>query len=115
VEALEDILGTLGDRPLVVAREMTKLHEEFVRGSVQDAIRRFREGAAPLGECTLVIGGAMETPAWSDGEIRRALKEKKDEGVSASRAADEVAAISGVSRKNLYRIIHEKGIGPGAK
>lgn len=53
--SLADILDILGDRPLAVCRELTKLHEEILRGQVGQAIEHFQE---PRGEFTLVIGGA---------------------------------------------------------
>ncbi|MCP9807956.1 16S rRNA (cytidine(1402)-2'-O)-methyltransferase, partial [Cyanobium sp. HWJ4-Hawea] len=56
VDLLEDLLAVLGDRPLQVARELTKKHEEQVGPSVAVALAHFR-AKAPLGECTLVLGG----------------------------------------------------------
>lgn len=55
VFSLQDILEILGDRPICVAREMTKIHEEFFRGKVSQAIARF-ENSRVKGEITLVIG-----------------------------------------------------------
>jgi 16S rRNA (cytidine1402-2'-O)-methyltransferase len=64
LEDLEDILG--GVRPMAIAREMTKVHEQIARGTVA-ALRRQFEAAEPRGELTLVIGGA-HAPAQSEVE-----------------------------------------------
>ena len=57
--ALADLLEILGDRPAAAARELTKKHEEIVRGSLQDLLNRFQE-QEPRGEFTLVVAGAPE-------------------------------------------------------
>ena len=56
---LADVLETLGDRDLVVARELTKIHEEIYRGSVSLAIEKFT-AVAPRGEFTIVVRGARD-------------------------------------------------------
>jgi len=101
--ALADILDTLGDRPLAVARELTKLHEEIWRGTVSRAIARFTEGA-PRGEFTLVVGGAAEPEGWTEAQVRAALAERLAAGSSTRDAAAEVAARSGWSKRGTYRI-----------
>jgi len=58
VASLEDILEVLGDRRIAVCRELTKMHEEVFRGTVREAMARFRE---PKGEFTLVIAGKPES------------------------------------------------------
>ncbi|HEY8021240.1 MAG TPA: 16S rRNA (cytidine(1402)-2'-O)-methyltransferase [Thermoanaerobaculia bacterium] len=58
--SLADALAELGDRPAAVARELTKLHEEILRGPLSELLARFTERPAIKGELTLVIGGAVE-------------------------------------------------------
>ena len=77
VESLADILAVLGDRDLAVARELTKLHEEFVRGTARKALEHFR-AHPPLGEITLVIGGAAESERWTEAQVRSALDAGKE-------------------------------------
>lgn len=106
VEALEDILAVLGDRQLVVARELTKIHEEFVRGTAQEALSHFR-AVPPLGEITLVISGVREESPWSEAEIRTALKKRIGDGLSAKQAAAEVAKSCGRPKREIYQWIHQ--------
>ncbi|MBN2085447.1 MAG: 16S rRNA (cytidine(1402)-2'-O)-methyltransferase [Anaerolineales bacterium] len=105
VESLEDILATLGDRPLAVGRELTKLHEEFVRGSVNSAVKHFHNHP-PLGEITLVIGGAADDEKWSEEQVFSALKREAKRGRPASELAEEIAAESGWNKRDVYKLIH---------
>jgi 16S rRNA (cytidine1402-2'-O)-methyltransferase len=105
VESLADILAVLGDRPLAVAREITKLHEEFIRGTVQDAQERFRTNP-PLGEITLVLGGAQETEKWAEAQVRSALQRIAKRGLPAAQMAEEIAAQSGWNKRDVYKLLH---------
>ncbi len=99
--ALKDILEILGDRRVAVCRELTKLHEEVFRGRLSGAIEHF---TAPRGEFTLVIEGHSkpEKPPLTV-EIKKRLGEMKRAGVGAREAVAELAAETGLSRKELYQ------------
>jgi 16S rRNA (cytidine1402-2'-O)-methyltransferase len=105
---LVDLQAILGDgRRLTVARELTKVHEEIVRGTVADALARF--GAEPArGEITLVIGGAEDAPRWDEGRVRTALAEQVSGGATPSAAARRVAQESGWPRRAVYALALEK-------
>jgi 16S rRNA (cytidine1402-2'-O)-methyltransferase len=105
MESLEDIFAVLGDRKLAVAREMTKLHEEFVRGRVDDARKYFR-AHPPLGEITLVIGGAEESEKWSEAQVLSALKREAKHNRPASELAEAIATQSGWNKRDVYKLIH---------
>jgi 16S rRNA (cytidine1402-2'-O)-methyltransferase len=79
---LRDALDILGDRPAAVARELTKVHEEFLRGRVTDLVRAFEE-KEPRGEITVIIGPPEET----------ALAESAPAGAQARTLAERVAEI----------------------
>jgi 16S rRNA (cytidine1402-2'-O)-methyltransferase len=79
---LRDALDILGDRHAAVARELTKIHEEFLRGRVTDLIRAFEE-KEPRGEITLIIGPPEET----------ALAESAPAGAQTCTLAERVAEI----------------------
>lgn len=97
-----DVLGT--QRPVCVAREISKLFEEFYRAGAADAAARYAD-EAPKGEVTLVIGGATDTPtAWDEGQVRAALQRRLDEGEKLSRAAKQVAQESGWNKRDVYAL-----------
>jgi 16S rRNA (cytidine1402-2'-O)-methyltransferase len=94
---LETALG--GDRRVVVCRELTKLHEEVVRGTATELARRFADGAR--GEISIVVDGAA--PATSDlpTGVARVLA-LVDGGLRLKEAAAEVAEQTGLSKRDLY-------------
>ncbi|MQT13222.1 16S rRNA (cytidine(1402)-2'-O)-methyltransferase [Segnochrobactrum spirostomi] len=100
-DCLADMVATLGaERPAAVARELTKLHETIVRGTLGSLAETFA-GDPPRGEIVVVIGppGADETaPADVDGLLRAALAR-----MPASAAAADVARLTGEDRRTLYR------------
>jgi 16S rRNA (cytidine1402-2'-O)-methyltransferase len=107
LELLEDLLELLGDRPLRVARELTKRHEEQVGPTVSAALAHFRQ-IAPMGECTLVLGGAPEPPAavWEEGSLRLQLEQLIAAGHSRKDAARVLAESTGHNRRALYALLH---------
>ncbi len=108
-ESLADLESILGpQRPIAVCREMTKLHEEIVRGTVTEVRRQF-DARPPRGEITLVIGGAAPSGRWGEADVRAALAEKRAAGLSRSVAARQVAAVSGWERRQVYRLAGEAG------
>ncbi len=100
---LGELVGLVGpDRRAVVARELTKLHEEFVRGTVAELADRFAE--PPKGEIVLVLEGAPPPAEVDDDRIRVVLAEARAGGASSRDAADEAARRLGVSRRRAYRL-----------
>mgnify|MGYP001825818784 CR=1 FL=1 len=102
VALLEDLLRVLGDRPLQVARELTKRHEEQVGPTVAAVLEHFRQ-MPPRGECTLVLGGAAvpDEPCWDEGALRVELEALQGEGHSPSEAARLLAQRTGLRRREL--------------
>ncbi|MDR1853225.1 MAG: 16S rRNA (cytidine(1402)-2'-O)-methyltransferase [Propionibacteriaceae bacterium] len=95
--AMRDSFGAL--RPASVSRELTKLHEETKRGTLEEVAAWAAEGAR--GEYTIVVGGARATeadPAAAVAEVRELVTQ----GVPHSQAAAQVAQATGLSRKKLY-------------
>ncbi|MCP9827754.1 16S rRNA (cytidine(1402)-2'-O)-methyltransferase [Synechococcus sp. L2F] len=110
IALLEDLLELLGDRPLRVARELTKRHEQQVGPTVAAALEHFRR-VPPLGECTLVLGGAPPAaqPAWNEAALRVELESLLVDGLSKREAARTLAERTGHSRRDLYALLHRDG------
>ena len=106
LSALQDLQSVLGDRSIAVARELTKLHEEILRGSLSQALAHFSAQPA-RGEITLVIEGNKAQVAWSEEQVRSSLEKLLSEGYSATHSAAEVADRSGWPRRTLYRMVME--------
>jgi 16S rRNA (cytidine1402-2'-O)-methyltransferase len=99
---LAAIHEVLGDRPVAVARELTKLYEEVQRGPVSEVLAHYREHP-PKGEITLVLGGAVEADQpWDEGQVRAALQDRLAAGEARSAAARAVAEESGWQRRDVY-------------
>jgi 16S rRNA (cytidine1402-2'-O)-methyltransferase len=103
VATLTEIERTLGERPVVVARELTKLHEEVLRGKPAELLHHFAE-RTPKGEITLVIGGEQGKECWDDEKVTAAIAERMASGESPVVAAKALAKLSGRSRREIYRL-----------
>jgi 16S rRNA (cytidine1402-2'-O)-methyltransferase len=90
----------LGNRDAAVARELTKLHEECVIGSLAELAHRYADNS-PKGEIVIVVGPPAPAAEASDTELDAALDEAL-ERLSPSRAAAEVADRLNVPRKRAY-------------
>ena len=108
VDSLEDILSTLGDRRICVAREMTKMYEEYWRGQVSGALEYFRS-KDPRGEFTLVIEGRKkeESGKWKEAELLAAIKKELKAGKSAKEISVELAEASGWNKKEVYALVNQ--------
>ena len=99
--ALASLAEADPERPVAVCRELTKLHEEVVRGRASEVAARFAE--PPKGEVTLVIGGATHERQPARGEAADAVAELVASGLPRRKAAELVARLTGASRNELYR------------
>lgn len=88
-------------RRIVIARELTKLHEEFWRGTLGDAVDRVA-AVEPRGEHVLVLEGAPAPDEVDDDAIRAALVAARAAGASTRDAVAEVAAVLGVPKRRAY-------------
>lgn len=107
IESLEDIIATLGpQRHVVVAREVTKLHEEFLRGQAEEILEKLKERDEVRGEITLLIGKADEhgAPAVEQKNVRQRIRElMKTESLDEKDAMKRIAKEMGVSKSEVYR------------
>ena len=98
---MEATLG--GERLMAVARELTKIHEQFLRGSIAEVRQTVEEGS-PRGEYTLLLGPPVADAAWSERRVRDRLQEVIKQGLSHADAARKVAEESGWPRNDVYRL-----------
>lgn len=101
LDCLKDVKAVMGDRPAVIAREITKKYEQVRRGTVSELIESCEE-TAPKGEIVLLIGAPAEAMIWSKEQVDNALKERLSE-LGAKRASAEVADLSGWAKRNVYQ------------
>ncbi len=94
------------DRPVAVCRELTKIHEEVVRGRAAELAGRYRD-EPPKGEIVLVIGPAPETAPDLDGPLS-ALTRLVEAGAKPRPAATVVAELTGTSANALYRALADQ-------
>jgi 16S rRNA (cytidine1402-2'-O)-methyltransferase len=102
---LKMLMQTLGDRPICVARELSKKFEEFQRGTTSEVLAHF-QAKAPRGEITLVIAGAPlhEKTIWDEEQVRETLLERLEQGESLNSAAKAIAADSGWDKRAVYAL-----------
>lgn len=101
VEALEAVEQVLGSRPVVVAREITKVHEEFLRGTPAEVRAQLLARDAIKGEVTLLIGKAT-APAAQDTPVAEAVEQLVRNGAPRMDAIKQVARQRGLSKRDVY-------------
>lgn len=110
MRALTDVLEVLGDRPMVVARELTKRFEEVWRGRVSEAIA-YLEVNPPRGEITLVVAGSGRSVVgdrWSTGQVKEAIDLLRAENLAPAAITRIVARLSGWPRSEVYTLVTDK-------
>jgi 16S rRNA (cytidine1402-2'-O)-methyltransferase len=100
-ELLEDALAELGDRRAAVAREITKVHQEVVRGSLSELVDLLG-GRDLKGEIAVVVEGAPEKAPPDLVELAGRVESLTRDGIPRGEAAARVARDAGVSRRALY-------------
>lgn len=105
---LRDVLVAVGDRPVAVVRELTKLHERVFRGRVSEALAGLGDHD-PRGEVVVVLGGAARAEPTDVDELAEEARALVEAGVRKRDAAAEVARRSGASTNEVYRRLLELG------
>ncbi len=106
LEALEDVTAVLGARPIVLTRELTKMHEEFLRGTAAEVLETLRERPSIKGEMTLIIGKPLAADT-SGIPIPEAVNALIQDGVPRMEAMKTVARERGISKRNVYAAVEE--------
>ena len=108
LEALEDVAAVMGPRPVVIARELTKLHEEFLRGTAAELRAELASRPSVKGEFTLLIGKTDEVQA-DDTPLEEAVRAAEGQGMPRMEAIKQVARQRGLSKREVYRLIAGDG------
>ncbi len=118
-ESLHDMGAVMGDRPVVLLREMTKLHEEALAGKISDVAARLPR-PAPRGEFTIVVapgspepGGPLGPGAPGPRDLRRAYGDLVESGVDRKEALKRLALRWSLPKKEVYRAVLGGGGGSG--
>ena len=104
-ETLQNLAENFGsNRQIVLARELTKLHEEFLRGTIAEAIAHY-QNREPQGEYTLVVAGIPpDQPHLSEAELKGELAAIMSQGISRSQASRQLAKVTSLPRRHLYQL-----------
>jgi len=104
VRTLADMLEVWGDRDITLCRELTKLHEEFIRCTLSEALERYTE-TPPKGEFVLVVRGAesKSEAGMTKTEALDMARRLRADGMKLKDACREAAEASGLSKNELYQ------------
>ncbi|MBN3962112.1 16S rRNA (cytidine(1402)-2'-O)-methyltransferase [Nostoc sp. NMS8] len=104
-DTLKDLAEVWGsDRQIVLGRELTKLYEEFWRGTIAEAIAHYTQ-REPQGEYTLVVAGIpLSQPLLTEEELIAELKQLISQGISRSQASRQLAKATFLPRRQLYQL-----------
>lgn len=103
--SLEEMLAILGSRQAAVARELTKLHEEIFRGTLEEALQHF-DRQEPRGEFTLVVAGSYrQEERWDEERVAQEIRRGIETGLPPARLAKKLAAESGWPRRDIYQML----------
>jgi 16S rRNA (cytidine1402-2'-O)-methyltransferase len=105
LDALTDVEAVMGARPAVVAREITKIHEEFLRGTAAEIRAALAGRPSVKGEITLLIGKAESPAVADDTPLEDAVRAAEQRGLSRMDAIKRVAKERGLSKREVYRTI----------
>lgn len=106
IECLEDIEAVLGNRSVVVARELTKLYEEFLRGPASEVRAKLTARDTIKGEFTVLIGKAAKNANDDQRPIEEAVAELEAQGVARMDAIKTIAKQRGLGKREVYRLMN---------
>ena len=102
-ETLNDLVEILGDREIVLAREVSKVHEEFLRGRLTEVAKQVA-GREIKGELTLLIGGSRGQSEVSQEQIEKEIRKLKNDGLRVKEIAEILGEKYGYPKKEIYRL-----------
>ena len=115
LDTLAEMAEILGSGPVVLAREITKIHEEFLRGSAGDIRERLAKRASIKGEITLIIGRPEKTASSPLDPLTEVLRLESEQGLDRMQAVKAVAKQLRLPKREVYRLAAERGNNPARK
>jgi len=103
LDTLGDLLKILGDREIAVARELTKVHEEFVRGKLSEVISALADRDIK-GEIVLVVQSATGEAQVSEADLQAVIRQLAGDGVGVKEIAELLGERYGLAKKEVYRL-----------
>ncbi|HFU4122707.1 TPA: 16S rRNA (cytidine(1402)-2'-O)-methyltransferase [Streptococcus suis] len=110
VDTLENMLSVYGDRQVTVVRELTKLYEEYQRGTISEVLDYLKDN--PLkGECLIIVAGAgeEEMPSAEDVDLKAEVEKEISSGRKPNQAIKEVAKRYQLKKQEVYDVYHGLG------
>jgi 16S rRNA (cytidine1402-2'-O)-methyltransferase len=109
LDALADAAEVFGPRPVVVARELTKMHEEFLRGTAADVREKLAARPSVKGEFTLLISPVVEgEQLHGETSVEEAVGALEQQGIPRMEAIKQVARERGLGKREVYRLVAEQ-------
>ena len=105
LDCLADVAELLPSAPLAVARELTKIHEEFLRGTAAEILSQLQSRPAVKGEFTIVVGAAPQALAQPVANPAGEVKQLEESGLSRMEAIKSAAKKLGVPKREMYRLL----------
>ena len=105
LDAIEDVGAVMGARQIVIARELTKIHEEFLRGTATEVHAKLSDRAVVRGEITILIGKQMAAEVVDDTPIEEAVRALEAQGVPRMDAIKRIAKERGIPKREVYKRI----------
>ncbi|MFL6546176.1 MAG: 16S rRNA (cytidine(1402)-2'-O)-methyltransferase [Candidatus Udaeobacter sp.] len=115
LDTLGEMAEILGEGPMVLAREITKVHEEFLRGSAASIREQLEKRASVKGEITLVIGRPEKIANSISDPLAEVFRLEAEQGLDRMEAVKAVAKQLGVPKREVYRLAAERGNNPKRK
>lgn len=115
LDTLAEIAEIVGNAPIVLAREITKIHEEFLRGSAASIREQLAQRASVKGEITLVIGRPEKNTSSLSDPMTEVLRLEAEQGLDRMQAVKTVAKQLGLPKREVYRLAAERGNNPVRK
>ena len=106
MDSLTDLLKIFGDREIALARELTKMHEEFLRGTLSEIVDSLGDRDIK-GEIVMVVRGATDEAQMSDAQLQPMIRQLLGDGMGVKEIAELLGERYGLAKKYVYKLALE--------